>query len=116
MNCIDRKDNTLKILACGISIMKGILGYVTDDDYGDILDPENGTDLIINRSGEGLDTEYDVKARRNSTPALDDEDELKALIGTNAKTTKLNDLTELKTQFEGEPDKVALSGKRAGMP
>lgn len=108
MNAIDRKDNTLKILACGITIMKDVLGFVTDEEYGDILDPQEGTDLIITKSGEQLDTEYSTKARRNSSPALDDEDALSELIGTNAKNTKLFDLTEVKTQFEGEPDKVEL--------
>lgn len=108
MNAIDRTDNSPKILACGISVMKQILGFVTDEEYGDILDVQEGTDLIITRTGEGLDTEYDVKARRNSSPVFEEEDEIEALIGTSAKNSKLVDLTEMKSQFADEPDKVQL--------
>jgi len=108
MNAVKRPEEECKILACGISIMKEILGFITDEDYGDILDPQEGTDLVITKTGEMLDTEYSVKARRNPSPVFEDEDAVNALIGTTAKNTKLTNLTEMKTQFEGEPKKVML--------
>ena len=109
MNVIDRADGEVKILATGITVMKKILQYATDEDeYGDILDLQDGTDLIINRQGDGLDTEYDVKARRKTSPAFEDKKTLKKTIGTSADDTKLFDLTEQANQFQGEPDKVML--------
>jgi hypothetical protein len=108
MNAIDRSDATpeVKILACGTMVMTQLLGFVTDPDYGDVTDPETGLDIIINRTGEKLDTEYTVKPRRKSTPILGDEDEVAAILGTNAKDTQLIDLNENATAFEDEPENI----------
>lgn len=110
MNAIDRSDpeQEVKILACGTMVMTQLLSFVTDPEYGDITDPEAGLDMVINRTGEKLDTEYTVKPRRKSTPIFADSDEVEALIGTNAKDTKLIDLTEQARQFEGEPEHISF--------
>ncbi len=106
MNAIDRSDKTpeVKVLACGTSIMTALLGYMTDPEYGDFTDVSEGLDIVIGRSGTGLDTEYTVKPRRKSTPLFKDSDEVDALIGTGSKDTKLLPLHENAEQFEGEPD------------
>lgn len=110
MNALERSDeeHEVKILACGTMVMTQLLGFVTDPDYGDITDVAEGLDIVINRTGEKLDTEYTVKPRRKSSPALPDEDEVAAIIGTNAKNTKLNDLTEIANQFDGEPENISF--------
>ncbi|WP_342234561.1 hypothetical protein [Inquilinus sp. OTU3971] len=38
------------------------------DEYGDITDPKEGTDLVIEKSGKGLNTEYKVMAAAKSQP------------------------------------------------
>jgi hypothetical protein len=105
LNVIDRSDDTVKTLACGPQILTGILGYITDDEeYGDILDPQEGRDLIIEKSGTGMDTNYEVKAKVKTSALFDDDDQIAELIGTSAEDTKLPDLTEVLKEFEGEPD------------
>lgn len=66
------------VFGCGASIFTDVLGLIVDPDYGDITDPENGYDIIITRTGTGLDTEYKVNARPKQTPiGFDDwEDKL----------------------------------------
>lgn len=107
-NGIDRSTDKLGVLGMGITILKGILGYVTDPEYGDYLDPVEGTDSIINRAGKDMDTEYTVKAKRKPSPIFDDAEQIAKLIGTSAEDTGLYDLTELHKQFEGEADKAYL--------
>jgi hypothetical protein len=106
LSVIDRDDDEkLKVLPCGSQILTGILEYVTDEDeYGDILDAQEGRDLIITKSGSGMDTEYTVKSKVKSTPIFDEEDEITKLIGTSAEDTKLPDLTVLTKEMEGEPE------------
>lgn len=111
MNVVDRKTGECKSLPCGSSILKGILVYVTDEEYGDILDVNEGRDVTINKSGKGMDTEYTVVAKPKISPVFADEDEITELIGTSAEDTKLPDLTELKAQFNDEPDKALLVWK-----
>ena len=45
-----------------------ILGYYNDAEYTNISHHLDGVDLKINRTGEGLNTEYGVKAARDNTP------------------------------------------------
>lgn len=105
-NVIDRTDQALKILGMGITILKGVLGYVTDEDYGDVLHPLTGRDMVIEKTGDGMDTEYDVKCKPKESPIFPDKAEIVKLIGKSAEDTQLNDLTELKAQFEGEAEKA----------
>lgn len=108
-NVIDRADDDkVKILGMGITILKGILGYVTDEDYGDVLSLTEGRDMNITKSGEGMDTEYEVKAHPKTTMLLPEKADIKKLIGTSAEDCGLYDLTELKQQFADEPEKVMI--------
>lgn len=38
------------------------------DEYGDVTDPKEGTDIVIEKSGKGLNTEYKVMAAAKSQP------------------------------------------------
>ena len=44
--------------------MKTFLSYLYDEEYGDITDVDEGSDITIERSGQGLDTSYNVKIAR----------------------------------------------------
>lgn len=62
------KESPVKVLGVGIGVYKGVLKLITDPDYGDITDPEDGVDVIITKSGSGqFNTEYDVKGARNNS-------------------------------------------------
>lgn len=76
MNVIDRnnEDAGPLIFPAGPVIFGAISTIIADPDYGDIMDVETGIDLVIERSGEGLSTEYQVNPRRNDSPLSDDDD------------------------------------------
>lgn len=58
-NIVDRKDNKIKIWSYNAKMLRGIMGYVQDEDYGEnIFDPETGFDFSITKSGSGLKTRY----------------------------------------------------------
>lgn len=62
------EESPVKVLNTGIGVLQAIFGIIVDPEYGDITDPEEGLDLIITRSGSGLDTKYEVKTVRKETP------------------------------------------------
>lgn len=76
MNVINRSNESAgpKILTAGVTIFSPIKQIIGDPDYGDITDPETGTDVKIVREGSGLQTEYDVIASRYESVLSEDED------------------------------------------
>lgn len=64
----------VKMYTPGKMVFKSIQTLILDPDYGDITDIENGRDVIIERKGTGLKTEYQVMPRAKSTPLSDDPD------------------------------------------
>lgn len=55
-------DGELKVLECGNTIAEGLLSFVADEEYGvAVFDLEDGYDFKIEKSGQGLKTEYLVK-------------------------------------------------------
>jgi hypothetical protein len=69
---INRKDNSLGIIEVGWGIFKYILELAKNPDYGDPRE----YDLTINRTGEGLDTEYVVTPARQNTKLTKEEKEM----------------------------------------
>jgi hypothetical protein len=78
MNVIVRGDEDagVKIFTPGTQIFNQIVNMINDPDYGDIFDVDKGLDIVIDRKGKGLDTKYQVLAKRNSTPLSDDSDKI----------------------------------------
>ena len=54
-----QEDEGVKVWAYGKTAYQTLLGYVLDPDYGDITDPESGTDIVLN---------YDVPGTPGSFP------------------------------------------------
>ncbi len=53
-----------KILEVGTKVFKGILGYYTDaDEYGNIMELDGGRDIVVTKSGKGMNTDYEVSLR-----------------------------------------------------
>lgn len=63
-NILDRKTGKICIWGFSRTILSVLLSAMADeDDYGDITDPEDGFDVIVERSGTSLDTKYQVRVR-----------------------------------------------------
>jgi hypothetical protein len=54
----------------GVTVMGLIISIIADPDYGDISDPEVGSDVVVTRAGEGTNTKYQVNAKRNPSPLV----------------------------------------------
>ena len=67
------------------------------DEYGDITDIENGCDIVINRTGKGLNTEYSVMPSPKSNPV------------NKAVLAKMHDLSKYVEQEFAEGENKALT-------
>lgn len=90
----------VQVFGCGTTIFTDILGIIVDPDYGDITDPEEGFDLIINKSGKGLQTEYKTHARPKQTA-----------IGIPDWKEKLADLQKIATPKSYDDRLAILNGE-----
>lgn len=74
-NLIDR-DNMLKgvqVYSFGKSVLDQLVKIRKDPrGGGDFTDPDDGFDILIDKSGSGMKTEYRVTAARDTTPLHDD--------------------------------------------
>jgi len=73
LQVIDRKDPDagVQIYNCGSTVFKGLTAIIDDEDWGSVIfDLEKGYDIVIERTGEGLDTKYpSIRARKDPSPA-----------------------------------------------
>lgn len=104
----DPKNDKMGLVECGTQLLEGVLTLLCNPEYGDdTLDAVKGVDLIVNKSGKGMDTEYKVTPSRNSTPIFIGKPKASAeFIGTSAKDTKLRDLTTLADELLDDPAKA----------
>lgn len=106
MNVIDRENENAGPLVYtpGITVFGAIKSLVLDPDYGDIMDIDNGIDITIVRSGEGLDTSYQVNPRRMDSPLNAD----KAIV--EDWLDKARDLSWVELTDDPEQDKEIAEG------
>lgn len=88
MVVIDRKHEDVgpQILETNLDVFRDILTIMADPDYGDITDPEKGTDIQINykKVGQrGAFPDYVVLAKRNSSKLTDNPQLLSTWLGTD---------------------------------
>jgi len=79
MNVIARADEKtgVKIYTPGVMVFRQLMSLIQDPDYGDITDVEDGYDIKIERKGKTKnDTDYQVRAAKNSSPLSDDPDKV----------------------------------------
>ncbi|RXF11087.1 hypothetical protein EG878_14625 [Enterococcus faecalis] len=69
INVIDRSDGKVKVLDKGLAVFREIKKYAMNDEYGD----PRQYDMTLERSGEGLGTEYSITPARSNTPLTSDE-------------------------------------------
>lgn len=106
MNVIVRgaEEKGPQIFTPGVTVMGFISAIIADPDYGLITDVNEGFDITIEREGKGLDTEYQVRARRNPSPLSDDPDEVEKWL------SKARDLSFAELSEDPEEDKELSSG------
>lgn len=78
MNVIDRsnEDAGPLVFTPGVTIMNALAALVSDPEYGDITDIYEGVDIKIERTGTGLDTEYQVIANRKDSPLHESDEQI----------------------------------------
>jgi len=105
----DRTSEGIKVYGFSNKMMRTLKGYLEDEDYGDITDPEEGRDIIITREGTSFtNTSYDLRVRAKSSPLDYDgwEDEIHNL---EEEIVKEVDKDFLEKQVKGL--KKLISGK-----
>lgn len=82
MNIIDRdnEDAGPQIYGPGVMVFSAIASIIGDPDFGDIYDVSDGIDIVVEKSGSGLETSYEVRPRRHSTPLAEDPELVEAWL------------------------------------
>ena len=106
MNVIDRSNEARGplIFTPGVTIFNSIVAMVSDPDWGDITDVDEGVDLIITRTGKKLDTSYEVMGKRSPSPLSRDPDQVASWL-EDAK-----DLSPMDVSDNPEEDKKLSEG------
>lgn len=118
VNLIDRKDEEKGVQVGEIprTLMEDIWKKMVDDEIGigDVTDPENGYDLIIDRTGEGIGTKYTVEVARK--PSKLDKKYLADIVDLE-KFVKIESYENLKLIYEGKSTgPVVTSSSPAALP
>ena len=90
-NILARQTGTVHVFSSGATFFKVVIEHMADEEWGDVTDPIDGFDVVLKRTGVGLDTEYQTKFKRSSTPIGDDDEEIEAILNQR---TNLADLTQ----------------------
>lgn len=99
-NILDRKSGKVMIWGFTPKTLGILLSYCADPDYGDISHPEEGFDVVVERTGTGrTDTKYQIRMRPKQTEAGDDWEEklhdLDAEVNASMTTEELEDIIEM---------------------
>lgn len=106
-NILDRvaKDKVVYVFGSGSMVYEKVLGIFADKDYGDVTEITTGYDLKIMKSGEGLDTSYEVRPVKNSSAVMNWETKKKAMVDLDAIVeADLLPYKKLKAILEGTAD------------
>ena len=100
----------VKFWGFGKTVYQEILGFIADPDYGDITDPVNGRDIVVEfepAKGPGTYPKTRIRVKPNQTPCTED----KAVMGLLKEQPKLGedvfpiaDYDELKSALESYLD------------
>tara|TARA_R100000008_G_scaffold19975_3_gene10325 strand:+ start:10549 stop:11319 length:771 start_codon:yes stop_codon:yes gene_type:complete len=95
-----REEEGVKMYGYGKRAYELLLGYILDPEYGDITDIMEGTDISLTYTKPttpGAYPQTSLKMRRNSSPLLEDEEAIPALLDG---IPEFNTLFERKTPEE----------------
>lgn len=88
----------------GVTVFSTVAALINDPDYGEIYDAYEGIDIMVERSGTGLETSYQVVPKRKSTPLVEDEDEIQKILD------KVRDLSWVEVGDDPEEDQELSAG------
>jgi hypothetical protein len=98
----------VKFWGFGKTVYQEILGYISDPDYGDITDIENGRDIVVEVvSAEDSGTSYPVttiRVKPKETPLHEDDEKTQKFLNEQKNITELYQelsYAELKSVLEG---------------
>ncbi len=116
VNIIDltEPDKGVQVAELPRTVMEAIWNIMVDEEVGlgDITDPKTGYDIIIDRTGTGLSTKYDVKAVK--APSMINPAFLENINDLD-KMVQLESYENLKLIFEGKaPAAITAAGPPAG--
>jgi len=80
------------------TVFAAIASLVRDPDYGAVYDVDVGTDVVITRTGTGIETRYQVQAKRKESPLSDDDDQVAKWLDATI------DLTPIELSDDPEED------------
>lgn len=106
-NILDRTDKEKadepQIYGCGTSVLKELLAMICDPDIGDITDYSEGFDVILNKSGKGMNTNYTVTLSPKSCVASKlSEEELQAALIDPESLIVVKEASEIEAILSGE--------------
>ena len=97
----------IQVWEFGPQVAEQIYQYIGDGEYGDISDPDEGYDLIVERTGEGKKSRYRIRCRK-SPSALPQE--IRDQIEDDPEA--LHDLRTLRPIFSNEEMEELYAGSR----
>ena len=85
----------VKFWGFGKTVYQELLGFIADPDYGDVADPVNGRDIVVDRqtpaeAGNQFG-KTSIRVKPNQTPITEDSKLLEKLFETQSKLTELYD-------------------------
>lgn len=75
------------IFTAGVTVFRALQTLINSPDYGDITHPDEGFDLIINRKGEKLETQYSVMPRPRPCPIHTNKEQAEDFLAAAADLT-----------------------------
>lgn len=114
VNILDRKSEKVSIWGFSRKILGGLLNRMDDEDFGDITDPDEGFDVIIEREGTGMKTSYDVRVKPKSSSVDLDELELLDLEKEVSRDLSEDEIEDLIEENFGEEGKRRPKGDDDG--
>ena len=99
----------IQLWAAPKQIKDAIIGLFATPDYGDITDLKTGRDVYVTKSGEGLNTSYQLLPVPGVTAMSEDADELQALHNAQPPIYLLRnsaDLDNIRKYMSGETENI----------
>jgi hypothetical protein len=102
----------VKVYGYGKQAYELLLGYILDPEYGDITDPQGGTDITITYTkptAPGAYPKTNMKMRRNTSSLLPDADAIPGLL------QNMPDIDGLFTRHSPDEVSAILDGMLSGL-
>lgn len=113
------EEKGVQIMRSGVKLYESILSYLYDEDYAGLTDIDAGRDFTIERSGQGLDTSYDLRVSPKETTLSDDKKQAQKWIDGMFELDQIMDfkdgleLTEVVGKITGNRDTTVTEDEPA---